>query len=58
MTQNMGEMETMTNNIQLYKKVDNLRTRLELNPEHTAKQIAEAIKLVNAINELLDRRKK
>lgn len=46
------------NNIMLYKKVDNLRVRLELNPEHTAKQIAEAIKLVDKINELLDRRVK
>ncbi len=44
------------NNITLYKKVDSLRNRLELNPEHTAKQIAEAIKLVDMINVILDRR--
>jgi len=44
------------NNITLYKKVDSLRVRLELNPEHTAKQIAEAIKLVDQINMILDRR--
>lgn len=46
------------NDIQLYKKVSSLKNRLELGADYTAKQVAEAIKLIDQVNTILDRRKR
>lgn len=47
--------------IRLYGKIVSLKNRLELNAEQgrdfTAKQIAEAVMLVDQINTVLDRRR-
>lgn len=42
----------------LYSKVSNLKNRLELGVEYSARQIDEAIKMIDAVNKLLDRRKR
>lgn len=48
-------------NLRLYGLINALRNRLEIESEqgkvYSAKQIAEAIRKVNEVNEILDRRK-
>lgn len=44
------------NNVILYGKVSSLKNRLEITTDYTKKQIDEAIKLVDSINTILDRR--
>lgn len=46
------------NNVQLYSKVIKLKNYLEIRTEFTAKQLIEAMRLINQVNEVLDRRKK